>query len=57
MKADLHVHSYYSDGTCSPQEILRLARQKRLLILVLLITTPLPAWMNSNVFLIPRRSI
>lgn len=30
MKADLHVHSYYSDGTCSPQEILRLARQKKI---------------------------
>ena len=26
--ADLHVHSYYSDGTCSPRQILNLAEEK-----------------------------
>lgn len=25
MKCDLHSHSYYSDGTCSPEEIMQLA--------------------------------
>lgn len=24
---DLHTHSYYSDGTCSPEQLLRLARE------------------------------
>lgn len=27
MKTDLHVHTYYSDGTCSPAEALALARR------------------------------
>lgn len=26
--ADLHIHSYYSDGTMSPTEILETARNK-----------------------------
>ena len=30
MKADLHVHSYFSDGTQSPEEIAELARKKGL---------------------------
>lgn len=28
MRADLHVHSTYSDGLCSPDEICRLAKQR-----------------------------
>ena len=27
---DLHVHSYYSDGTCSPAELIKLAQQAQL---------------------------
>lgn len=27
-KIDLHVHSYMSDGTCSPREIIKLASEK-----------------------------
>lgn len=27
---DLHLHSYYSDGTCSPSELVRKAREARL---------------------------
>jgi predicted metal-dependent phosphoesterase TrpH len=27
---DLHVHSYMSDGTCSPKEIIELAKQKKI---------------------------
>lgn len=30
MKADLHIHSNYSDGTCSPREILTKARELHL---------------------------
>ncbi|MFA6118702.1 MAG: PHP domain-containing protein [Parachlamydiales bacterium] len=29
-KADLHIHSYFSDGTCSPEEILFLAKEKNI---------------------------
>jgi len=30
-RADLHIHSYFSDGTDSPEEILYLAKEKKLL--------------------------
>ena len=29
-KADLHMHSYFSDGTMSPEELLHLAKEKKL---------------------------
>lgn len=29
MNADLHTHSYYSDGLLSPKELVRLAKKKR----------------------------
>lgn len=32
---DLHVHSHYSDGTCSPQELIRLAEQAGLVAVAL----------------------
>lgn len=28
-RADLHIHSYYSDGTLSPQEIVEIGGQKK----------------------------
>ena len=30
MKADLHVHSHYSDGTCSIEELIQQAKEKGL---------------------------
>lgn len=30
MSIDLHIHSYFSDGTCSPEELIRLAQKNRL---------------------------
>lgn len=34
-KIDLHSHSYYSDGTCSPSEVVELAHQKGVVTLSL----------------------
>ncbi|UBM04621.1 PHP domain-containing protein [Enterococcus mundtii] len=33
MKADLHVHSYFSDGSSSPEELLKLALNHHMNIL------------------------
>jgi hypothetical protein len=30
MKADLHIHSTYSDGVCSPEEIVRMASKQKI---------------------------
>jgi 3',5'-nucleoside bisphosphate phosphatase len=35
MKADLHLHSIYSDGVCKPEEIIRIGKKNRLEILSL----------------------
>ena len=35
MLADLHIHSYYSDGTMSPKEIVREAKNKNLGIIAI----------------------
>lgn len=35
MRADLHMHSYYSDGTYSPKELLELAKSKDLDVIAL----------------------
>ena len=33
--ADLHIHSYYSDGTQSPQEIIDIALSKNINIIAI----------------------
>lgn len=35
MRVDLHMHSYYSDGTMSPREILEMAKEKNISVLAL----------------------
>lgn len=35
IRIDMHVHSFYSDGTCSVEEIVRVARKKRIALLSL----------------------
>ena len=44
MLTDLHIHSYYSDGTMSPQEIVKDAKNKNVGIIEC----------ASNAFLISR---
>lgn len=44
MRADLHIHTFYSDGTLSPKEVVRIAKEKGLEVVAVTDHNKIGAW-------------
>lgn len=48
MRADLHIHTFYSDGTMSPKEVVQVAKAKGLEVVAITDHNKIDAWEKLN---------
>lgn len=48
MRADLHIHTFYSDGTLSPKEVVKIAKAKDLEVIAITDHNKVEAWEELN---------
>ncbi len=49
MKADLHIHTFYSDGTMSPEEVVKVAKDKGLEVIAITDHNKIGSWEEFSI--------